>query len=428
MHTETAVVLTVLVFCYAVVSGVVKRWYLAPALLFVAIGIALGPSGFGFVKIGPHAEGFTVLAELALSVILFNQASALDLGAVLRGRRVPLRLLSIGIPLSIALGTLVAVIVFPVLPLWEAVCLAAIVAPTEVALIDALLEDRRIPERVRHALSIESGFYDGFALAAMLAALALASAQNDHAQGRWAWFAFRTEIVSVAVGIVIGLIGAAVISRSASHGWMSDTWAQLATLALALACFGVGERFHGSGFVAAFAGGLCYAVVSPMAGERAATQVSDAAGQLLELLVFTLFGGFAVIPAWRHAGWRMVLFAVLALLGVRIAAVSIALMRSSLSASSKLFIGWFGPRGIGTLVLGLLVIEKGKIYQGTLITQVVVLTITLSLVLHSLTARLGIRLCQRHEAGETAPKPKQSRPSASRSNGKPDEPEGPATS
>jgi sodium/hydrogen antiporter len=105
----------------------------------------------------------------------------------------------------VVLGTLTAVLVLRVLPFWEAACLAVIVAPTEVALIDALLEDRRIPERVRHALSVESGFYDGFALAALLAALALASEQTDHAPGRWVWFAIRTELVTVAVGIAIGL-------------------------------------------------------------------------------------------------------------------------------------------------------------------------------------------------------------------------------
>jgi NhaP-type Na+/H+ or K+/H+ antiporter len=279
------------------------------------------------------------------------------------------------------------------LPLWEAVCLAVIVAPTEAALIDALLEDRRIPERVRNALSVESGFYDGFALAALLAALAFASAQTDHAVQRWVWFAVRGELVSAAVGIVIGLAGAVVISRSHARGWMSDTWAQLATVALALVCFGIGERLHASGFVAAFAGGLAYAVFSPRSDVGPTmTVVSDAAGQLLELLVFALFGGFAVIPAWRDAGWRVVVFAVVALIGVRVAAVAIALLSSGLSLSDTLFIGWFGPRGIGSVVLGLLVIEQGEIHQHALIKQAVVIVVTVSLVVHSLTAPVGIRL------------------------------------
>jgi NhaP-type Na+/H+ or K+/H+ antiporter len=218
MHTETAFVLTILVLCYPVVSGLVRRWYLAPALIFVAAGMALGPFGLDWVKIGADAEAFTVLAQLALTLILFNQASRLDVRNVFRRGHLTVRLLAIGIPVTIALGTLTAVLILPLLPLWEAVCTAVIVAPTEVALIDALLDDRRIPEQVRHALSTESGFYDGFALAALLGALALASEHTDRAPARWAWFAFRTEFVSLVVGVGIGVFGGLLMSRSRRRG------------------------------------------------------------------------------------------------------------------------------------------------------------------------------------------------------------------
>ena len=391
MHTNTAIVLTVLVLCYAVVSGLVKRWYLAPALVFVLFGVVLGPYALDVLDVGTDATSFTVVAQLALTVILFNQAAQLDLPLVFRRREVTFRLLVVGIPLALTLGTLTAVLVLPVMPLWEAVCLAAIVAPTEVALIDALLEDTRIPERIRHALSAESGFYDGFALAAMLAALALASERSDPDASRWTLFLVRTEVVSVVVGLAIGALGGLVIARSRKHEWMSETWAQLATLAVALVCFQVGEGLHGSGFVAAFAGGLAFAFMAKRIGVPPDTQVSDAAGQLLELMVFAMFGSYAVVVGWRDASWRVVVFAVLALLAVRMIAVGVALVRSDLPVRNRLFIGWFGPRGIGTLVLGLLVVERGRIEQASLIVQVVVVTVTLSLVLHSLTAWPGIR-------------------------------------
>ncbi|MCW2517513.1 MAG: hypothetical protein JWR46_132 [Mycobacterium sp.] len=391
MHTNTAIVLTVLVLCYAVVSGLVKRWYVAPALVFVVCGTMLGPFVFNVIDVGTDAASFTVIAQLALTVILFNQAAQLDLSTVFRRREVTFRLLVIGIPLALVLGTVTALLVLPVMPLWEAVCLAAIVAPTEVALIDALLEDKRIPERIRHALSAESGFYDGFALAALLAALALASERTDPDASRWTLFLVRTEVVSVAVGLAIGAIGGLVLARSQKREWMSDTWAQLATLAVALVCFQVGEGLHGSGFVAAFAGGLALAFMAKRAGVPPGIEVSDAAGQLLELMVFAMFGSYAVVVGWRDAGWRVVVFAVLALFAVRMVAASVALIRSDLPARNRLFIGWFGPRGIGTLVLGLLVVERGQIEQESLIIQVVVVTVTLSLVLHSLTAWPGIK-------------------------------------
>ena len=391
MGTDTAFVLTVLVLCYAVVSGLVKKWYIAPALVFVLFGIVLGPFGLKLIEGATDTTSFTVVAQLALTVILFNQAAELNLTAVVRRGDVTFRLLVIGIPLALFLGTLTALLILPVMPLWEAVCLAAIVAPTEVALIDALLDDERIPERIRHALSTESGFYDGFALAAMLAALALASDQTEPDLERWGWFLVRTEVVSMVVGVAVGALGGWIIARSRRHEWMSDTWAQLATLAVALVCFGVGERLHGSGFVAAFAGGLAFAFTARRADTRPETQVSDAAGQLLELMVFAMFGGYAVIVGWRDASWRVVLFAVIALLVVRLVAVLVSLIRSNVPLHSRLFIGWFGPRGIGTLVLGLLMIERGEIRQAPLITQVVAVTVTLSLVVHSATTWAGIR-------------------------------------
>jgi len=395
LHNNTPLVLTLLVLGYAAMSGLVKRWYVAPALIFLILGMALGPFGLQLLDAGPGTEGYTLLAQLALTIILFNQAAKLDPDGMLQRGRITFRLLVIGIPLSLILGSVTAAALLPVLPWWEAVCLAAIVAPTEVALIDALIEDSRIPERVRRSLSVESGFYDGFALAALLAALALASAHTDPRPSHWEWFIFRTEVLSLIIGVVAGLVGGTVIAWSYRRGWMSDTWAQLATLAVALSCFELGERLQASGFVAAFTGGLAFAFVAKRSHTTVPTQVSDAGGQLLELLVFAMFGAFAVIDGWHHAGWRVILFAVLALLAVRVIAVSIALIRSELPVYSRLFIGWFGPRGIGTVVLGLLVINRGEIQHADLISQVVVVAVTLSLVLHSVTTPLGIRGYQR---------------------------------
>ncbi|PND55197.1 hypothetical protein CRM90_23600 [Mycobacterium sp. ENV421] len=399
MHTATSFVLTLLVLAYAVVSGLVGRWYVAPALIFVGLGMLFGPFGFNLLQAGPGTEGFTILAQLALTVILFNQAAKLDPGKVLRRGHVTFRLLVIGIPLTLVLGTLTAAALLPVLPWWEAVCLAAIVAPTEVALIEALTEDGRIPERVRNALSVESGFYDGFALAVLLAALALASAHTDERPRDWTWFVVRTEVVSLAIGAAVGLLGAAVIAWSRRREWMNDTWAQLATLAVALICFEFGERVHASGFVAAFTGGLAFAVVARRSNTQVSNQVSDATAQLLELLVFAMFGAFAVIDAWQHTSWRVVLFCVVAVFGVRLIAVLVALIRTDLPGYSRVFIGWFGPRGIGTVVLGLLVIERGEIQHPDVLTQAGVIAVTLSLVVHSITAPLGIsRYRQRRRA------------------------------
>lgn len=381
-----------LVLGYALVSKQVARHYAAPALFFVLVGMTLGPFGLHLLEAGPQTEGYTVLAQLALTVILFNQAARLSTDRSRLHGLVTLRLLVIGIPLTVALGGVTAALLLPVLPWWEAVCVAAIVAPTEVALIDALLEDHRIPERVRHALSVESGFYDGFALAILLVALGLASERTEPGDDHWVWFILSTEVFSLLAGAAVGLAGGMVVSWSRRRDWMSDTWAQLATLALAFICFQIGEHIGASGFVAAFTGGLAFAFVSRRRiDDELPTQVSDAAAQLLELMVFAMFGAFAVIDGWSRADWRIVLFAVLALFAVRIVAVLISLVGTGLPTSSRLFIGWFGPRGIGTVVLGLLVVDLGDIENTDVIGTIVVVTVTISLVLHSVTVAPGIR-------------------------------------
>ena len=391
MHQTTPLVLAVLVLGYALVSEKVNRSFIAPALIFLLLGMALGPFGLHLLDAGSGTEGYTTLAQLALTVILFNQAAKLHLDRIRLRGSVTLRLLIVGIPLTVLLGALTAAVFLPVLPWWEAVCLAAIIAPTEVALIDALLDDERIPDRVRHALSVESGFYDGFALAILLTALALASQQADRSDVNWAWFIFSTEILSLLAGGAVGLIGGLVVAWSRRRDWMTDIWGQLASLALAFVCFAVGERIEASGFVAAFTGGLAFSMVTRRkTDQELSTQVTDATAQLLELMVFAMFGAFAVIDGWRHADWRVVVFSVLALFAVRIVAVLVSLLRTELPMPSRLFIGWFGPRGIGTVVLGLLVIERGDIRYENLISTVVVVTVTLSLVLHSLSTAPGI--------------------------------------
>jgi sodium/hydrogen antiporter len=393
MDNATIFTLTVMVLCYAVISALVKRWYVAPALIFVLCGMALGPFGLGAIEVGDSVDNFLFPAELALTLILFNQASALDLSAVVRRGGNTVRLLVIGIPLSLGLGTVTALLLIPMLPVLEAVAIAAIVAPAEVALISALLEDHRIPEPFRHALSTESGFYDGFALTAMLAALAVSNEQEEHTHHGFsdlAWFLARTELMSVIVGLTLGAIGGLVITWSLRRGWMSDTWAQLSMLTGALLCFEVGGALDGSGLVAAFAGGLGFAFAAKQAGGRPDSHVSTAVAHLLELAIFAMFGAYAVVAAWGDIEWRVLAFAVVAVFGVRLIAVSVALIRTDMPARDRLFIGWFGPRGLGTIVLGLLMIEQSDPDLEFWIMQVVGVTVSLSLVVHSLTVWPGI--------------------------------------
>lgn len=163
------------------------------------------------------------------------------------------------------------------------------------------MSDRRTPERIRHTLSVESGFYDGLALAVLLLALAMASVQTDHLAGRWVGFVVRTEGLSTLAGAGIGALGAAVV-QVRERNWMTDTWAQLATPALALACYQAGEHLHGSGFVAAFAGGLATALLVLRSGEIQQTALITEVAVvvvIVSLLVhgLTLPAGLRLYPA-----------------------------------------------------------------------------------------------------------------------------------
>ena len=260
MTTDTAFVLTLLVLCYAVVSGLVKRWYLAPALIFVLCGMVLGPFGFDVIEGGTDTSTFTVLAQLALTVILFNQAAELDLSAVIGRRQVTFRLLVIGIPLAIALGVGTALLLFPVMP-----TVGGGVSRRD-RRADRGGADRRPARERPHPRADPPCAVHRERLLRRLRAGGLARGawrwrrSGTESDVHWGWFLVRTELVSVAVGLAVGAVGGWVIGRSRQRGWMSDTWAQLATLAVALVCFQVGEMLHGSGFVAAFAGGLAFAL------------------------------------------------------------------------------------------------------------------------------------------------------------------------
>ncbi|MFI5509411.1 cation:proton antiporter [Mycobacterium sp. NPDC051804] len=396
MDNTTLFTLTAMVLCYAVISALVKRWYVAPALIFMLCGMALGPFGIGAIEVGHDVGDYLIVAELALTLILFNQAAALDLSAVVRRHGITVRLLVVGIPVSLGLGTLTALLLIPYMSVAGAIAVGAIAAPAEVALISALLEDRRIPETVRHALSTESGLYDGFALTTLVLALAVYEAHERAPHQRFddvAWFLVRTEVMSVVAGLILGAIGGVVITWSRRRGWMGDTWAQLSMLVGALLCFQVGQLSDGSGLVAAFAGGLAFAFVAERRGGGPDTHVSDAAAHLLELVVFAMFGAYAVVGAWREVEWRVVAFVIVAVFAVRLIAVSLALIRTDLPPRDRLFIGWFGPRGLGTIVLGLLMIEHIELREPDLepwITQLVGVAVSLSLVVHSLTVWPGI--------------------------------------
>jgi NhaP-type Na+/H+ or K+/H+ antiporter len=388
VSSSTVLTLALLSLAYATVS---KRFEASPItapMLFTAAGLLAGPHLLDIVNVELTSEGFKALADAALTLLLFTQASRLDWKDLARRRGLPLRLLGIGMPLTIIAGTLAGLALFGSLVFWEAAVLAVVLAPTDAALGEAVVSDRRVPAFIRRSLEAESGLNDGLALPFLTIAIAFAAEQTTGGSfGHWVWYTVKTIGISVLVAVPIGYLGGRAMAAANAAGSMSRKWGELGVLLLAAISFVAVDHLSGSGFVAAFAAGIAMGAVAPeMAAERETT--AGSIGELLVLLVFALFGAQAVWLAFEGLSVQIALYAVLSLTLVRMVPVALALIGSGLSRATYLYVGWFGPRGTASIIFGLVVIEQ-TLHSTSLIVHVIALTVTLSIVLHGLSALPG---------------------------------------
>ena len=375
-------VLATVVFVFGLVSRRLEGTILTAPLVFVAAGVVLGPAGLGLVEFELADHTVLMLGEVALAIVLFTDAARTNLSSLRQSEGLPLRLLGIGMPLTIALGTAAAALVLTDLTLWEAAIVGAVLAPTDAALGQAVVSNPRIPVRVRQALNVEAGLNDGLSVPFLALFLTLAVA-GDELRPATYWIRFALEQVGLGVlaGVGVGLAGAWLVERASRRGWMTSTSERLALLVLAIITWALADLIGGNGFIAAFIGGL---VIGPL-GERL-IRFTEAEGQLLNLSVFFIFGVLAV-GLMGSLSWQAVLYAGLSLTVVRMLPVAASLLGTRLQRVSVLFMGWFGPRGLASIVLGLIVVAEAPLLAGRgLIEQVVALAVLLSVLLHGITA------------------------------------------
>ena len=246
------------------VAGPIRRSVFSDAFVFVAFGYAVGPTALGLLGITVEAESARLLAELTLAVVLFSDAAGANLGVLRRDFLEPVRLLGIGLPLTIAAGWLVARLVFPELTTIEAAVLATILAPTDAALGKAVVTNPSVPADVREVLNVESGLNDGICVPLLLAFLALAGpAGEDRAlAGLLAEFAINEIGIGLIVGATCAGIGYGTLLRSAQAGWIEPAKLSVPVLALSLLAFAAAQTLGGSGFIAAFTGGLLFGALT----------------------------------------------------------------------------------------------------------------------------------------------------------------------
>ncbi len=388
-------IIAAIIVLYGLVSRRVAGTAVTAPMVFVGAGLLLGWSGVvdfglelheGSYEFAIGNEFVLTFFELTLVLLLFADAARMNL-RVLRGNaELPGRLLVIGLPLTIALGAVLAGVLLAGLTIWEAAIVGAVLAPTDAALGQVVVSSRLIPVRIREALNVESGLNDGGSVPFLTLFIALAAVEATVGEtGFWIRFAVEQIGYGVALGVGVGVVGGLLIEAASRAGWMAGVYQQLGIAALAVIAWASAEVVGGNGFIAAFVAGLAASSAVRDLGGMVADFAEDE-GQLLSLAVFFIFGALAtkIIP---EVSWQMVVFALLALTIVRMLPVAISMIGTGLEARTIAFLGWFGPRGLASIILALVVLEDDAMLDGRAeIFAVMTITVLLSVFLHGMTA------------------------------------------
>lgn len=394
MSESAALVVALLVLGWATFSGLLGRHSVTGPLVFVMVGYLLANPDWGPVSVDIEVDGLHLLAEVTLALVLFSDASRINLGDLRRDLSLPVRLLGIGLPLSIAFGGLLAALMFDSFPWALAGFVGAALAPTDAALSAQVINDTRVPTRLRRALNVESGLNDGIATPIVAFMLAIAASQLDlitDSSSAEAGAALRELGLGIAAGVALGAGGALLLTLSAHRGWVGHGGRRIATLALGLGAFEAALAVGGNGFIAAFVAGITYGAMltADVANPEEAGELTELGGELLALVVWFVFGA-AVLPiGFDHLELDVVLYALLSLTVVRMLPVLLGMIRSGLGLTEVLFLAWFGPRGLASVVFAILAVES---LEGSVLLDdavgVIAMTIAFSVLLHGFTSGL----------------------------------------
>jgi len=395
MSPSDLAIVTALLFGWGTLSARLERFDVTAPIAFVLAGVLLTHGPLHPLGVTPSNETVKGLAETTLVLVLFSDASRVGLRDLRADAGLCLRLLGIGLPLTIGLGTVLALALFPGLSGWLALVIGAALAPTDAALGAGMMVNPAVPARIRRLINVESGLNDGIATPFVLIALA-GAAVAEHEKSIGPAEAVAELALGVLVGGVVGGVGGWLVKVARRRDWAAQGFAGPAVLALAACAYASSLALHGNGFIAAFVGGLAYRAMGGPRGERLVPFVEEAGG-LVSLLVWLAFGAIAVVPALQELTWQTALYAVLSLTVLRMGPVALALVGGRLGRTAMLFIGWFGPRGLASVVFALLALEDLGPAVASRPVVVIAFTVLLSVVLHGITAdplarRYGPRL------------------------------------
>ncbi|HEY7008724.1 MAG TPA: cation:proton antiporter [Jatrophihabitantaceae bacterium] len=372
---------------YGVFEGRLQRTVVSGAMVFTAVGLLASDQVTGLITTSSHSHDATAFLEVTLVIVLFTDAMAINATRWATEAPLPGRLLGVGLPLTIVVGWLLAAALIGGIGIWGAALLAAVLAPTDSALGLSVITDRRVPLLIRHALNVEGGLNDGLALPFVTVFLALALQEEGAVGGGHVLLVVLRALASAVIGAAVGGGGTLLLCWSMRRGWSARHWRSVALLAMAVLAFALADLIEGSGFIAAWVAGLVAGLTSRGTLDEAQQTPEDVANLAISIS-FVLFGGLFLAPALEHATWTALAYALLSLTVIRAIPVAVALLGANLAAPTFAYVGWFGPRGLASIVFADLVATSGLPDQSTIVT-VVMLTVGLSVVLHGVTAPWG---------------------------------------
>jgi NhaP-type Na+/H+ or K+/H+ antiporter len=387
-HDVGIAALAVISACFVLwglVSARLERWDVSAPIAFVVLGLVVTHGPTALIHLDLHSSTVRALAEVTLALVLFADASRVNARRLRAAAAQPIRLLCIGLPLTIAAGAAGAAILFGGNGLWVAALVGAIVAPTDAALGASVISDERVPAGVRRLINVESGLNDGIAtpFVNLFLAGAVASEAVLHAQS------VASAAVDLAggagIGAGVGIVGGALLAFSRRHGWGSPEFRPLAILALALCAYSCSVVAGTNGFIAAFIGGMAFGTIADRSDEKG-LHFTEEVGTLLSLLVWFAFGAVMLVAGFEDADWRDVVFALLALTVLRMIPVGVALAGCGLDRATVAFVGWFGPRGLASVVFGLIAVDALAPAPSRVVLAAVTVTVAFSVLLHGVTA------------------------------------------
>ena len=383
MYIEIAI-LALFTFVYSIFSKRIEKLPTSGPIIFVVIGILLGPLALGWFKADVEQFEFRVLTDLTLALILFIDAANANTSILKKYLKIPTRMLLIGLPGAMLLGGMAAVLFFD-LSVYEAAILGIALAATDAALGKGVVTNKIVPERIREGLNFESGLNDGLCVPFLLVFIALAKGTEGGGESVSALTLVVKEIgIGALVGLAIAGGGAWLLKVFWDKGWVSKVWIQLSVPALAITCFAIAQSSHGSGYIAAFVGGLLFGKLAKESTHKL-VMPGEGIAEAMAMLTWMIFGVSVIGQVAGSFTWEIIIYAILSLTIIRMLPIYVSLTGTGESNASKLFLGWFGPRGLASIVFAIIVINS-NLEGSKFIGVVVVCTVGLSLLLHGITA------------------------------------------